>query len=326
MAEKKELETSPSYSWRQLFGSYWRLAKPFWVSEERRNAWGLLTLVVLLTLASVYLLVQFNTWNQEFYDAVQKFDIQAFWSLILKFCILAAFYILVGVFSQYFTLVLQNRWRRWMTHYFLKRWLSEKSHYLWQLTEKITDNPDQRIAEDVRDFVSQSLGLSLGLLNQIVTLASFVTILWTLSGPLSVPYGNGHSFLLPGYMAWVCLVYAIIGTWISHRIGKPLIDLNYDQQRFEADFRFGLVRLRENAESVALSEGELIEQHSLKGLFEWAYSNFQRLIRKQMHWIFSRLDMIRSRWFFLTSLRLHAISRNRLAWEGSSRWPMPSVR
>ena len=268
---------------RGLLRSFWRLAKPYWFSEEAWPARGLLALVLGLSLSSVYLLVQFNTWNQAFYDAVQKFDEPAFWSLMLRFCLLAAGFIFVGVFNQYFSLILQNRWRRWMTRRLLDRWLDDKSHYLWHLSDARTDNPDQRIAEDVRDFVQQSLDLSVGLLNQVVTLASFISILWTLSGPLQIPLGSGRSFSLPGYMAWVCLAYAVAGTWLSHKIGKPLIGINYAQQQTEADFRFGLVRLRENAESVALSDGEATERRGLGGLFDLVYANFHALLRKQMH-------------------------------------------
>ena len=278
----KQTQGDRPYTWRHLLKGFWRLARPYWVSEERAFALGLLAVVLALTLASVYLLVQFNTWNQQFYNAVQKFDLPTFWSLLLKFGVLAAFYILVGVLGQYASRVLQNRWRRWMTRRFLDAWLSDKSHYLWQLGDKATDNPDQRIAEDVRDFVNQSLGLSVGLVNQVVTLASFVTILWALSGPLAIPLGGGRQVSLPGYMAWACLVYAIVGTWLSHRIGKPLIGLNFRQQRHEADFRFGLVRLRENGESVALSDGERAENRGLRAQFEWVFDNYRALIRRQM--------------------------------------------
>jgi putative ATP-binding cassette transporter len=283
---KDKGSAAPSYTWRLRFGGFLRLARPYWVSSERAGAWSLLALVVFLSLMEVYLSVQFNTWNRNFYDALSKFDQPAFWALIARFSILAACFILQGVFNRYFTQVLQNRWRRWMTRHVLDRWLTDKSHYLWQLEAQAADNPDQRIAEDVRDFVSQSLDLSLGLLNQAVTLCSFVVILWGLSGPLAVPLWGGRSFAVPGYMAWICLVYAAVGTWFSHRIGRPLISLNYKQQRYEADFRFGLVRLRENGESVALSEGEEAETRSLRGHFEWIYSNFMAIIRKQMHFNF----------------------------------------
>jgi len=272
-----------TYSKRQLLGGFWRLSKPYWFSEERWAARGMLLLVVALNLAWVYLIVKVNTWYQKFYDAVQKLDEKAFWSLILYFCGLAAAAILIWVYRQFITQTLQNRWRKWMTHRFLEQWMSEKSHYLWQLSDKTTDNPDQRISEDVRDFVNNSIGLSTGLLNQVVTLASFIGILWTLSGPLDIPLGGGRSFPLPGYMAWVCLLYASAATWITHRIGRPLIALNYRQQLVEANFRFGLVRLRENGESVALSDGEAVEQAGLKGHFSYVYSNFRGIIRKNMH-------------------------------------------
>jgi putative ATP-binding cassette transporter len=286
VAEAEDLGPKKSYPWRRLLGASWRLARPYWFSAEGFGAWGLLGLVVFLALLEVYLSVQFNTWYKNFYDALQKYDQQAFWSLIRWFSILATFYILQGVFNRYFMQDLQNRWRRWMTRRYLDQWLSDKSHYLWQLADNTTDNPDQRIAEDIRDFTSQTLDLTIGLLNQMVSLFSFVAILWALSGPLSIPLGGGRSFSLPGYMAWVCLVYAVAGTWASHRVGKPLIGLNYRQQRYEANFRFGLVRLRENGESVALSEGEEVEKQSLRAHFEWVYDNFRGLFTKGMHFNF----------------------------------------
>jgi putative ATP-binding cassette transporter len=271
-------------SWKHLLGAAWRLAKPYWLnSEEKGIAWGMLAVVVSLALASVYLLVQFNTWNQQFYDAVQKLDLDAFWKLIRKFCGLAAAYILVRIFLSYFTNVLETRWRRWMTHRYIGNWLDDKSHYLWQLAETTTDNPDQRIAEDIREYVERTLDLSVGLLDKAVTLVSFVTILWTLSGTLNVPLGGGRSVAVAGYMAWLCLLYAFFGTWISHAIGRPLIGLNYRQQRYEADFRFGLARLRENGESVALSDGEAVEKKELGSLFVDVYLNARAIIRKTLH-------------------------------------------
>jgi putative ATP-binding cassette transporter len=273
----------PAYSWRRLLKAFWRLARPYWTSEERWSALGLLALVLALTLLSVYLLVLFNQWHQTFYDALQNYDQPTFWKQIGRFSYLAAFFIVVGVANNYLMRYLQNRWRRWTTRRLLDHWLSEKSHYLWQLSGTGTDNPDQRIAEDVKDFVSQSLDLSVGLVNQAVTLGSFIGILWALSGPLALPLPGGHSVSVPGYMAWACLLYAAAGTWLTQRVGRPLIGLNYRQQRTEADFRFGLVRLRENAESVALSDGEAVERAGLDGLFGKAYENFRRLILRQLH-------------------------------------------
>jgi putative ATP-binding cassette transporter len=272
-----------TYTNRQLFKGFWKLGKPYWFSEEKWPARGLLTLVILLTLGWVYLMVLVNTWYRNFYNAIQQFNEKIFWSLLGYFGILAAFAILISVFRQYFTQTLQNRWRKWMTRKFLEQWLQDKSHYLWQLGEKKTDNPDQRISEDIRDFVNYSLTLSVGLLNQVVTFFSFISILWILSGPLHIPLGHGQYFSVPGYMAWACLIYAGISTWIAHRIGRPLIGFNYNQQLLEADFRFSLVRLRENGESVALSDGENVEEASLKNSFQWVFFNFKSIIRKTMH-------------------------------------------
>jgi len=282
MENKKENPFGAVYSNRRLVGGFWKLAKPYWVSEERWVALGLLALVVGLNLGWVYLMVWLNTWYQQFYDALQKLDLKAFWSLMEQFGVLAFIAIITGVYMNFFQLTLQNKWRLWMTRRFLGQWMSEKSHYLWQLTEKTTDNPDQRIAEDIREFVNQSMDLSMGLLSQAVTLVSFIAILWKLSGTLNIPLGSGHFLAVPGYMAWVCLIFAAAATWITHIIGRPLIPLNYRQQLVEANFRFSLVRLRENGESVALSEGEPVEEQSLKGHFSWVYSNMRMLIRRQM--------------------------------------------
>ncbi len=283
MERREEKLFGATYSNRQLFGGFWRLAKPYWFSEDRWRALGLLSLVVFLTLFMVYLTVQFNAWYQTTWNDLQNFDMKGFWTQMVKFCVLAAFWVASGVLTQFLTLQLQNRWRLWMTHRFLEHWMADKSHYLWQLTEKKTDNPDQRISEDIRDFVSNSLSLSLGLLSEAVTFFSFITILWTLSGPLAIPLGGGRVFSLPGYMAWACLVYSVVGTWLTHKIGRPLIGLNYRQQLLEANFRFSLVRLRENGESVALSAGEAIEEKSLKGHFQWVFANFRSIIFKQFH-------------------------------------------
>jgi putative ATP-binding cassette transporter len=273
----------PTYPWRRLLRASWSLASPYWSSEERWIARGLLAAVLGLTLLNVYISVLLNHWHQNFYDAIQNYDQPTFWRLIGRFSYLAAIFIAAGVTNNYWSQSLQNRWRRWTTRRFLDQWLSDKSHYLWQLNGGGTDNPDQRIAEDVKDFVNQSLDLSVGLVNQAVTLVSFVGILWAISGPLAIPLPGGHSLSVPGYMAWGCLLYAGVGTWLTHRVGRKLIGLNYRQQRTEADFRFGLVRLRENGESVALSDGEAVERGSLDGLFGKAYDNFKALIRKQLH-------------------------------------------
>jgi len=258
----------------------WRLIKPYWKSEERFIAWLLLAAVIILTLAMVYMNVLFNDWYNSFYNALQEKDKTGFWKLMGRFCILATIYIVMAVYEFYLNQMLQIRWRRWLTDNYLSQWLSDRAYYRLQLGGNPADNPDQRISEDMKFFVDQSLELSLGFLNAIVTLGSFVGILWGLSGPMEIPL-NGHTVSIQGYMVWAALFYAIVGTWLTHQIGKRLIGLNFDQQRYEADFRFSLVRFRENAEGVALYKGEPDEFIGFRARFASVVDNWWRIMKRQ---------------------------------------------
>ncbi|HVY07647.1 MAG TPA: ABC transporter ATP-binding protein/permease [Burkholderiales bacterium] len=257
----------------------WRLIKPYWTSEERKSAWILLIAVVVLTLAMVYMDVQFNDWYNSFYNALQEKDKAAFWKLMGRFTILATIYIVMAVYAVYLNQLLQIRWRRWLTDNYLRDWLGERAYYRLQLVGNPADNPDQRISDDMKIFVDQSLDLSLGLLNAVVKLGSFVGILWALSGPLEIPF-NGSQVVIPGYMVWAALIYAVGGTWLTHKIGKKLIGLSFDQQRFEADFRFSLVRFRENAEGVALYGGEQDELRGFRARFKNVVENWWRIMNR----------------------------------------------
>src|SRR5690348_7228821 len=205
------------------------LAAPYWRSEERWSARGLLAFVIALNLFQVYLSVLFNEWNNSFYNALQHLDQAAFLHQLVRFCWLAALFIICGGYSFYLNQVLQIRWRRWMTEHLVARYLSAKVYYRLQLGEIRTDNPDQRISEDIPSFVQRSLELSLGLLSSAVTLFSFLFILWRLSGNLEIPLGDAR-VVIPGYMVWVAILYALLGTWLAHRIGLPLVRLYFQQQ------------------------------------------------------------------------------------------------
>ena len=256
----------------------WRLGAPYWRSEERWQARGLLAVIVVLTIGLVFLLVLLNNWNREFYEAIQNKDFASFGPLLLQFTVLAAIYIIGAVYKLYFTQMLQMRWRVWMTRRFVGHWLSNQVYYRLELRDRRTDNPDQRIAEDVRAFTFSTLDLSLGLLGSLLTLGSFLTILWVLSGPLSFSLG-GVDIDIPGYMVWVAIVYAAVGSYFTAVVGRRLIPINFQRQRLEADFRFGLVRLRENAEGVALYHGEPSEQTDLMTRFERIRGNWWELMR-----------------------------------------------
>jgi putative ATP-binding cassette transporter len=264
---------------RELLHDTWTLIRPYWSSEDRWAGRGLLLLVIGLNLGIVYLNVLFNQWNNAFYNALQDKDYPAFWSQLFRFTWLAAIFIVVAVYQLYLNQMLQIRWRRWLTERYLGAWLADGAYYRLQLTASETDNPDQRIAEDLRLFVSATLTLGIGGMRAVVTLVAFIGILWGLSGSLTIPLGAGWT--IPGYMVWAALLYALAGTWLTNRIGRPLVGLNFDQQRYEADFRFGLVRFRENAEGVALYRGEADELRSFRERFGAVVENWWGIMRRQ---------------------------------------------
>jgi putative ATP-binding cassette transporter len=224
--------------------------------------------------------VLFNEWYNLFYNTLQDKAKQEFFHQIGRFCVLATIYIVIAVYRIYLNQMLQIRWRRWLTDYYLRDWLADRNYYKMQLKGNDTDNPDQRIAEDFRLFVDECLSLGLGFLNAAVTLASFVGILWALSGPLEIPLG-GATYVIYGYMVWVAIGYSIVGTWLTHKIGKPLITLNFNQQRYEADFRFNLVRFRENSEGVALYHGEEDELRGFRSRFASVVDNWWAIMKRQ---------------------------------------------
>jgi putative ATP-binding cassette transporter len=261
------------------------LALPYWQSEERWTSGALLTVIVSMNLGLVYLNVLFNDWNRLFYNALQEKNVAAFTHQFIRFGVLAAIFLVLAVYRLYLRQMLQIRWRHWLTRHYVAEWLGNGSLYRLQLTgHDKTDNPDQRISEDIDGFIGQTLVLSLGLLESVVNLASFVGILWGLSGSLTI-----FGITVPGYMVWVAVVYALLGTWLIHLFGRPLITLNFQQQKFEADFRFSLVRLRENAEGVALYGGEEQESRSLMDRFSHVVGNWWSIMRRQkrLTWISS---------------------------------------
>lgn len=265
---------------RPDIGNVWGLVRPYWSGDDRRRAWGLLLTVIALNLALIAIEVGLNNWNNSFYNALQNLDGGAFRRALLEFCALATAFILVAVYAQYLQQMLQIRWRQWLTRFVLDQWLGNQAYYRIAQLDPPVDNPDQRIAEDINQFTANTLDLSLGLMRAVVTLLSFLTILWTLSGTLSFVLA-GRAISIPGYMVWVALLYSVAGSWLALKIGYPLIRLNFQQQRYEADFRFGLIRVRENAEAVALYRGEPAERGELGRRFGLLFNNFYQLMRRQ---------------------------------------------
>jgi len=264
----------------------WRLASPYFRSEDRWAGRVLLAAVIAIELAIVGINVLLNSWNNSFYNALQDKNWDAFVYQLGYFCVLATAYIFLAVYQLYLNQWLQIRWRRWLTRTYLEKWLAGSNHYRMQLLGDAADNPDQRIAEDVKQFIDAGatgigiLPIGLSLLNATVTLASFAVILWNLSAsaPLHV---FGISIDIPGYLLWAALIYAILGTTFTHLIGRALIALNFQQQRYEADFRFNLVRVRESSEQIALLRGEQAERDRLLLRFANVVSNWMAIMSRQ---------------------------------------------
>ena len=274
----------------------WALSLPYFKSDNKWKARGLLLAIVALNLAAVYMLVLINDWNRLFYDALQNKDEAVFWRELGRFGYLAFAYILIAVYRFYLTQLLEIGWRAWMTGHYLERWLSNHAFYRLELAryaqpanpldgqpgvpQPVPDNPDQRIQEDLNLFTSYTVSLTMGLLNSVVTLLSFVGILWGLSGAFAFTL-DGTAYSIPGFMVWMAVLYCVVGSVVTHYIGRPQIRLNFLQQRYEADFRHHMVRVREYSESIALDKGEAVERAHLDTRFGAVLRNYVSLIKKQ---------------------------------------------
>jgi putative ATP-binding cassette transporter len=282
--------TARAATFTQVLKRVFALAAPYFRSEEKWRARTMFAGIVALNLAYVYALVLFNQWYGRFYDGLQNKDATVFWREIRVFCVLAFFNILLQVLKFYVTQLLQLRWRTWMTRNYMTRWMSNRTFYHLELARyassdgQAPDNPDQRIQEDMQLFTDYTMTLSMGLLNAVVTLVSFVGILWGLSGSFAFTMG-GTTYQVVGAMVWLAVAYCVVGTVITHFIGRPLIGTNFRQQRFEADFRHHLVRVREYSEAIALDRGEKVEHGQLDVRFGSVLRNYLLLIKQQKNLI-----------------------------------------
>ena len=277
-------------SFRAFVARVWALSVPYFKSEDKWKARGLLLAIVLLNLGTVYMAVQFNDWYRVFYDALEKRDQPVFWQQMTRFSYLAFGAIIIAVYKFYLTQLLEMRWRAWLTRDYLTRWLSNHAFYKLELArfsgETVSgrnnspDNPDQRFQEDLNMFTTYTISLSMGLLNSVVTLVSFVGILWALSGSFSFTLG-GSTYTIAGFMVWAAIAYCAVGSVLTHYIGRRQIGLNFFQQRYEADFRHHMVRVREYSESIALDKGETVERAQLDSRFSVVLANYLQLIRAQ---------------------------------------------
>ena len=264
---------------RSTLAIVWRIASPYFRSEDKLAGRVLLAAVISIELALVLINVVLNQWQSRFYNALQEKNWDGFVREIGIFTLLATCYIALSVYQLYLNQWLQIRWRKWLTSTYLSQWLHNANHYRMQLRGDAADNPDQRITDDVKLFVDQTLNIGVGLLSAMVTLASFIVILWGLSAA-SPLHMFGRGFEIPGYLVWGALIYAIFGTALTQWIGSPLVNLDFRQQRFEADFRFNLVRVRENSEQIALLQGERAERQRLSERFGRVVDNWYAIMQR----------------------------------------------
>jgi putative ATP-binding cassette transporter len=272
-------------SLRSLFGRRFArqlvsLTRVYWTSPDAPKGGALLALTATLELATVWGNVLLSEAQRSIFDALQDREMTPFTAAVASFLGLALVFVLVSTYRIYVRQSLEIRWREWLTNHYLKQWYRSQAYIHMELHRRVTDNPDQRISEDVRDYVASALGLSLSLLAAVATLLSFAGILWRLSGEWSFDVAGGQLHV-PGLMMWVALGYAIVATWFTHRVGRRLVPIQFDRQRFEADFRFGLVRFRENVEAIALARGEEAERLGALGRFRHVVGNWWQLIRAE---------------------------------------------
>jgi vitamin B12/bleomycin/antimicrobial peptide transport system ATP-binding/permease protein len=270
---------------RSTLAIVWRIAAPYFRSEDRWPGRILLAAVILIELSLVAIDVLINQWNNRFYNALQERDWGTFVQETLIFCTLAAAFVVLAVYQLYLNQWLQIRWRQWLTKRYLGEWLDDANHYRMQLQGDAADNPDQRLTDDVKLFVERTLSIGLDLLNAIVTLLSFVLILWGLSAAAHLSFFGTHA-LVPGYLVWCALIYAVFGTVLTQWIGSPLVNLDFSQQRYEADFRFNLVRARENSEQIALLRGESAERERLWSRFGRVIENWYAIMSRNKRLVF----------------------------------------
>jgi putative ATP-binding cassette transporter len=273
-----------------------QLASGYYTSEEKWSAWGLTVVVLALTLLQIAVQVRFNFWNRDFFEALESRDIAAFYGQMWLFVGLALAGMTTAVFQLYARQTLQLRWRRWLVYRLQHRWLGDGRHYQLNFLPGAADNPDQRISENTRWATAMAVDMAIGLLQAALTLAFFIGILWTLSGPLYVMLGASE-FTIPGYMVLAAVIYAGLGSGLTYLIGRPMVDINFRRNQAEADHRYAMARLRENSEAVALIRGESDEERGLQRAFVRVVS-----VMKELYSSERRLMALTSVYWMLASV------------------------
>lgn len=259
----------------------WLLIKSYWQSPYKLLATVFFISIMVMTLMLVMLDVVFSYWYNEFYDALQAYDRPGVFDLLVIFFAIAFFYIILAVYRYYISSYFGLRWRKWLTEQYVGRWLQNQTYYLIENFDEHTDNPDQRIQEDCGQIVTYTIDLAMGLMGAVTTFIAFIFVLWKLSGVFIVNFGSWGTYHVPGYLVWIGVLYAFVGTTLTIKIGHPLVGLNFEQQRREATFRFAAVDVRSHSEHIALYRGEQHQQGILSRLFQRVIDNYWLIILRQ---------------------------------------------
>lgn len=262
-----------------FFSQLFKLSRPFLGQIKQWYVWALFVFIVGLASTVVYLNVRINSWSQKFYDALGEFNTSLLYELIKEYSIYIAIYIVVVVYQEWLTKFLIIRWRSAMTRQFIESWFAKRAFYRIALKGKM-DNPDQRIAQDIDLFVEKVVRLSISFVSTFTRLFSFTVILWQLSGVQRMTL-FGHEWVIHGYLVWIVILYTLIGSILTHIIGKKLHKINYQKQKAEADFRASLIRKQDNAEQIALYHGEQQEKQQLNKGFLQIILNWRQLMNAE---------------------------------------------
>jgi putative ATP-binding cassette transporter len=267
----------------ELFKHVHALTAPYWKSDEKVFAWSLLTIVVSLNMASIYMMVLLNDWNGSFYNVLQDLDKDRMPGLLLQFFCLVLVYIVIAVSESFLRSYLAFKWRVWLTKSIMHDWLKDNTFCRLFTYKTKTENPDQRISQDISVFTSNSLSLGLDIFTQGIKCITFAVILWNLSSGLVLPLPGGNHLTIPGYMLWLTIIYVTISTYMIYKAGKPLIALDYAQEKVEADFRFGLMRVRERREEVSVLDGSKAEMRFLTQNLIDVIKNYKQIIKRNIY-------------------------------------------
>ncbi len=259
-------------------GLIWQFITQFWKSEQKLQAWSMLLVIIVSNGLIVYGFVEINKWNNKLYNALQNANQPEFFKQALLFIPITVALVVLFNINYYFKNILSFTWRKWLTEYLSYRWLVNNNFYCAAHLTQYPDNPEQRISEDLKSFAFSSLELFLVFFKEVITFASFSVILWNLSGNIHLKNILGINIEIPGYLLWIALCYSILGTYITILIGKPLVQLDYSQEKFEANFRYSLIKIRAKHEEIALYRGADSEIHTLTDCFNDIKTNFYAIV------------------------------------------------